>query len=89
MALLKLKQTGIDIREAFPLAQVTFTETGGPAEYAAFPKNITELKQLLAAAAQDQLPLTVIGNASNLIIKDGGIAGLVLILTKMAAIKVA
>lgn len=89
LELLDLKKHGIDIKEQVPLSKYTFTKTGGPAQYLAFPKNETELTQLVSAARQAQLPLTVIGNASNLIIRDGGISGLVLILTEMNEIKVA
>lgn len=88
LELLNLKKYGIDIKEQVPLSKYTFTKTGGPAQYLAFPKNETELTQLVTAAQQTKLPLTVIGNASNLIIRDGGIAGLVLILTQMKQITV-
>lgn len=87
MKLMDLKASGYDIRTGMPLSEVTFTKTGGPAEYTAFPRSIAEVKQLLEAANADDLPLTVIGNASNLIIKDGGIAGLVMILTNLNEIK--
>lgn len=66
-----------------PLAHFTYTKTGGPADYLAFPTNIQETKSLLAYANQEQLPITVVGNASNLIVRDGGIRGLVMILTEM------
>ncbi|WEV37590.1 UDP-N-acetylmuramate dehydrogenase [Lactobacillus sp. ESL0677] len=89
MELLDLKKHGIDIKEQVPLSKYTFTKTGGPAQYLAFPKNETELTQLVIAAKQERVPLTVIGNASNLIIRDGGISGLVLILTAMNQITVA
>ena len=78
-----LKKQGIDIQENIPLSRFTFTKTGGPAQYLAFPKNLDELKILVETVKTNNLPLTVIGNASNLIIRDGGISGLVLILTKM------
>ena len=42
----------------------------------------------METANSNQIPLTVIGNASNLIIRDGGIAGLVIILTKMNKITI-
>ena len=83
MKLMDLKDKGIDIQENIPLSRFTFTKTGGPAQYLAFPKNIDELKQLVKVNKANNLPLTVIGNASNLIIRDGGIDGLVIILTKM------
>lgn len=83
MKLMDLKNQGIDIQENVPLSRFTFTQTGGPAEFLAFPKNLDELKTLVKTAKQLDIALTVIGNASNLIIRDGGIEGLVLILTKM------
>nr|WP_225424297.1 UDP-N-acetylmuramate dehydrogenase [Apilactobacillus nanyangensis] len=66
-----------------PLSKYTFTETGGPADLVAFPKKTEEVRELLSMAKRDDLPITVLGNASNLIIKDGGIRGLVIILTEM------
>ena len=86
MQLMDLKKQGIDIQENIPLSRFTFTKTGGPAQYLAFPKNLNELELLVDTVKENNIPLTVIGNASNLIIRDGGISGLVLILTKMATI---
>lgn len=86
--LLDLKEQGIDIKEQIPLSRYTFTKTGGPAEYLAFPKNTAEVEKLVKATRIDKIPLTIIGNASNLIIRDGGIDGLVIILTELKEIKV-
>ncbi|QNQ80695.1 UDP-N-acetylmuramate dehydrogenase [Lactobacillus sp. PV034] len=86
MQLMDLKKEGIDIQENVPLSRFTFTETGGPAEYLAFPKNLDELKRIVKLTDELTIPLTVIGNASNLIIRDGGIKGLVIILTEMKTI---
>lgn len=88
MELLDLKKQGIDIKEQIPLSRYTFTKTGGPAEYLAFPKNTAEVEKLVKAIRIDKIPLTIIGNASNLIIRDGGIDGLVIILTELKEIKV-
>ncbi|KRK86550.1 UDP-N-acetylenolpyruvoylglucosamine reductase [Levilactobacillus koreensis JCM 16448] len=66
-----------------PLAHYTYTKTGGPADYLVFPTNVQETKSLLAYAKQEDLAVTVVGNASNLIVRDGGIRGLVMILTEM------
>ncbi|ARY92967.1 UDP-N-acetylenolpyruvoylglucosamine reductase [Lacticaseibacillus casei] len=71
-----------------PLSHYTFTKTGGPADLLAFPKNVAEVRTLVESAREQHLPLTVIGNASNLIVRDGGIRGLVLILTAMNEITV-
>ncbi|TPR39229.1 UDP-N-acetylmuramate dehydrogenase [Apilactobacillus micheneri] len=69
------------------LSKYTFTKTGGPADFLAFPKSIDEVQELLQLANYENLPITVLGNASNLIIKDGGIRGLVIMLTDMNSIE--
>lgn len=71
-----------------PLAKYTNTKTGGPAELVAFPRSYAEIKAMVLTANKIGLPLTVIGNASNLIVRDGGIRGLVLILNKVKTLKV-
>lgn len=76
------------ILENEPLSNYTNTKTGGPADWLGFPRSIGELKSMLKYANDHQIPVTVIGNASNLIVKDGGVRGLVLILTKMIDINV-
>lgn len=87
MELMDLRNKRIDIQKNIPLSNFTFTKTGGIAEYLAFPANKNELLVLIKVAKKSRIPITVIGNASNLIIRDGGIAGLVLILTKMQTIE--
>lgn len=88
MTLLDLKNNGINLQQNIPLSRYTFTKTGGEAQYLAFPKSLTELKDILQVVNDEKIPLTVIGNASNLIIRDGGIGGLVVILTAMKEIHV-
>lgn len=78
----------IEIKQDEPLMHYTYTRTGGPADWLAFPKNVEEVQTLVAYANDHQLPLTVLGNASNLIVRDGGIEGLTLILTRMNKISV-
>ena len=87
MNLMELKEKGFDIQKNVSLSKFTFTKTGGPAEFLAFPKSLDQLKELVKLTHQYHIPLTVIGNASNLIIRDGGIDGLVIILTKMNEIE--
>lgn len=71
-----------------PLAKYTNTETGGMADVLAFPKTVAEVKLLVNMANENGIPLTVLGNSSNLVVKDGGIRGLVIILTDMDQITV-
>lgn len=58
-----------------PLAPFTWFRVGGPAERLARP---ADAEDLLALLAEETGPVTVLGAASNLIIRDGGIRGLVL-----------
>ena len=60
-----------------PLARFTWFKTGGPAEVLFQPENIADLKHFLAGLPTD-VPLTVFGYASNLLIRDGGIDGVVI-----------
>ncbi|MFC4652788.1 UDP-N-acetylmuramate dehydrogenase [Lactococcus nasutitermitis] len=72
-----------------PLSEYTFTRVGGTADFLAFPKSNTELLEVIALARETDTPITVLGNASNLIVRDGGIRGLVILLEKMAQVKIA
>ena len=71
-----------------PLAKYTFTHTGGNADWLAFPTEVDQVQQLVEFATENELGVTVLGNASNLIVKDGGIADLTIILTGMYKITV-
>lgn len=66
-----------------PLKAYSYTETGGPADALVFPKDLQGVIQLVQWAEARQCPLTVLGNLSNLIVRDGGIEGVVVILTEM------
>ncbi|RVT97456.1 UDP-N-acetylmuramate dehydrogenase [Rhodovarius crocodyli] len=59
-----------------PLAPVTWFRVGGPAEVLFRPADADDLVALLAALP-DTVPLTAIGAASNLIVRDGGVPGVV------------
>ncbi|MGC8468417.1 MAG: UDP-N-acetylmuramate dehydrogenase [Acetobacteraceae bacterium] len=61
---------------AAPLAPHTWFRVGGPAEFLARPEDEESLRALLAALGPE-VPFTVLGAASNLIIRDGGIDGVV------------
>jgi UDP-N-acetylmuramate dehydrogenase len=60
-----------------PLAPFTWFRVGGPAEWLARPADVEDLLHLLAAL-DAATPLTVVGAASNLIVRDGGVRGVVL-----------
>ncbi|HUK09941.1 MAG TPA: UDP-N-acetylmuramate dehydrogenase [Stellaceae bacterium] len=64
------------LSENVPLAGVTWFRVGGPAEVLFRPADAADLAAFLAAKPAD-VPVTVIGVASNLLVRDGGVAGVV------------
>lgn len=60
-----------------PMKKHTTFRVGGAADYFVCPKR-EELPKLLQLAEQHHLPVTVIGNGSNLLVGDKGIRGLVI-----------
>lgn len=66
------------------LAPYTWFRVGGPADILANPASEAELSALLAACPDD-VPITILGVGSNIIIRDGGIRGLVIRLGKAFA----
>ena len=61
-----------------PMSEFTSFRIGGPADLLLRTADEEELKRALAAAKAFGVPVTVIGNGSNLLVRDGGIRGLVL-----------
>jgi UDP-N-acetylmuramate dehydrogenase len=57
-----------------PLAPLTWFRVGGPAQVLFMPESEEDLAYFLAALP-GEIPVTVIGLGSNLIVRDGGIAG--------------
>jgi UDP-N-acetylmuramate dehydrogenase len=60
----------------FNLADITWFRTGGPAEVLFAPADEDDLAEFLAALPGD-VPVSVIGMASNLLVRDGGVPGVV------------
>jgi UDP-N-acetylmuramate dehydrogenase len=60
-----------------PLGPQTWFATGGPAEVLFRPADAEDLATFLAALPAD-LPVTVLGVGSNVIVRDGGIRGVVI-----------
>ncbi len=69
------------VTENAALAPITWFRVGGPAEFLLRPADIADLCETLQALPLE-MPLTVIGAASNLIIRDGGINGVVIRLAR-------
>lgn len=68
-----------------PLAEQTWFRVGGPAEILFRPADSADLAYFLAHCPAD-IPVTFIGAASNLLVRDGGVPGVVIKLTPAFAL---
>lgn len=75
------------IRRDEPLFRHTYTKLGGAADIAIFPDSPESVQQCVDIIRQADVPLTVLGNGSNVIVKDSGIRGVTLILTELKRIQ--
>lgn len=64
--------------EKVPMAQYTSFHIGGPADLLVAPESVDELQGLLKEAKKYAVPTFILGNGSNLLVRDGGIRGLVI-----------
>ena len=67
----------LEIKINEPLKNHTTFRIGGPAEYFVCPDE-EQLQILLRLTAEEDIPVTLIGNGSNLLVGDNGIKGLVI-----------
>ncbi|GAB6181891.1 UDP-N-acetylmuramate dehydrogenase [Desulfotomaculum defluvii] len=66
------------IRTNEPMKKHTTWRIGGNADIFLDPSDKEDIRQAVEFARERSIPFTVIGNGSNLLIKDGGIRGLVI-----------
>lgn len=63
--------------ENVPMSRYTTLHLGGPAQLLCEPASVEQLSVALQAAEAEGVPVTIIGNGSNLLVRDGGVRGLV------------
>ncbi|MEW6672893.1 MAG: UDP-N-acetylmuramate dehydrogenase [Thermodesulfobacteriota bacterium] len=73
---------GKDVRFDEPMSRHTSLKVGGPADAFVTPAALEDLQTLIRWSRQAKLPFLVIGGGTNLLVKDAGIAGIVVALTK-------
>jgi len=65
-----------------PMSRHTHLKVGGPADAFIAPESREDLTQLVIWAGSKGIPLLIIGNGTNLLVKDNGIRGIVVVLAK-------
>lgn len=71
-----LEEDSIKVDE--PMKKHISFKVGGPADFLVKPKTEEELSQVIKFAKKENIHFIVIGNGSNLLVKDGGIRGMVI-----------
>lgn len=61
-----------------PMKKHTSFKIGGNADYFVKIESISELKAVLALAKEKNIPFQIVGNGSNLLVREGGIRGIVI-----------
>ncbi|MDR3122065.1 MAG: UDP-N-acetylmuramate dehydrogenase [Clostridiales bacterium] len=60
------------------LARETSFQIGGPADILFFPENIAEAVRVLKLCRRERIPLLLLGNGTNVLVRDGGVRGVVM-----------
>ncbi|MBB5174279.1 UDP-N-acetylmuramate dehydrogenase [Texcoconibacillus texcoconensis] len=71
-----------------PMSNHTLTKLGGKADFFVTPVTYEQTRQVIRIVYDHDIPFLFLGNGSNMIVRDGGVRGIVLSLKKLANIKV-
>lgn len=63
-------------------------KVGGPVDILLIPSNVNQVVETLKICKNENIPYFIIGNGSNLLVKDGGIRGVVIKLSNLLSIEV-
>ena len=66
------------IKQNEPMKEHTSLKIGGPAEFFVKVSSVEELKGILQFGKNNKIPITIVGNGSNLLVLDKGIKGIVI-----------
>ncbi|OGW38719.1 MAG: UDP-N-acetylenolpyruvoylglucosamine reductase [Nitrospirae bacterium GWD2_57_9] len=76
-----------ELRRNEPLSGHTSFRIGGPADVLAFPVDREDLEALLRQITQQGRKYFILGGGTNLLVRDGGVRGVVVSLQRMGAIR--
>ena len=65
-----------------PMSEYTSFRVGGPVDFLAFPEDPEDLRTLLSWCRKESVPYFILGKGTNLLVRDGGIRGLAINLSR-------
>lgn len=65
------------------MSEHIYFKVGGPVDVLVVPNNFDQISQTIKICKENNIPYYVIGNGSNLLVKDGGMRGVVIKLTEL------
>ena len=68
-----LESAGVDFLRGAPMKNYTTFRIGGPADILITAKSINELKEILLILKSENMPYMILGNGSNLLVRDEGL----------------
>ena len=71
-----------------PLKNYTMTKLGGVADVFITPSNEEEVVAVVRYAAENDIPILMLGNGSNMVVRDGGVRGIVIHFNKLDKIDI-
>lgn len=73
---------GNNVKFGEPMSRHTSLRVGGPAEAFVTPESVEDLRKLVKWSWDNRLSYLVVGEGTNLLVKDSGIPGIVIVLAK-------
>jgi UDP-N-acetylmuramate dehydrogenase len=71
-----------EIRYAVPMSECTSFRVGGTVDYLTFPEGLEDLQRILEWCGERGIPTFILGNGTNLLVRDGGIRGMAISLSR-------
>lgn len=77
-----------DIQIDASMSEHIYFKVGGPVDILLTPSKVEQIVETLKICRENNIPYYIIGNGSNLLVKDGGIRGVVIKLSNLASLEV-
>lgn len=78
-----LRERDVPVRFDEPLRRYTTLKVGGPADLFVEPRDEEQLGTVVRAARECDVPLRLLGSGANLLVRDGGVRGAVVRLSRL------